>query len=524
MGQYLNPGNELFRTIRNGDYVDKSGMISIINQSIDSPRRMICISRPRRFGKSFAAQMLSAYYDKTCDSTKLFEDLAISKDASFREHMNKYDIIYFDMASVMWDAGEPGKISEYIERQVTKELIEAYPQIEKNESFSGTLLSAVQVTGNKIIMIVDEWDVIFRETKGNADAQNDYVKFLRGLFKNSGTSGKIFAAVYLTGILPIKKYGTQSAMSDFTEYSMLMPWKFAEYIGFTEEEVKDLCSRNGLSFEEMREWYDGYSFREIKSIYNPSSVMMAVQMGTLSSYWSRTESFESLKDYLDMDFDGLQQSIIKMIAGESCSVDTGSFGNDMSIINNRDDVLTLLIHLGYLVYDDEHQTVRIPNKEVLQEFERSVRNGKHTETMKLVMGAEQLLQDTINMDGEAVAEYLERMHNLETNPLYYNNEEALRSTIRSAYRTWVDHYIKIEELPSGKGFADIVFIPKKAESIPMLVIELKWNKLADTAIKQIKDKKYPEALINFGGDILLVGISYDSETKKHTCRIERLAK
>ena len=245
LGNYLNPGNSGFAGIRNDLYVDKSGMISLINESIETPRRLTCVSRPRRFGKSFAAQMLCAYYDRSCDSSGLFEDLDIAIEdkyaASYRKHLNKYDVIYLDMTAVIGAARSKEDIVPFVIRNVTGELVEAYPQVKVAEAFYDTLANAASLAGTKFIMIIDEWDAPIRESGDNPKVQRDYLEFLRSLFKNSGVTAKVFAAAYMTGILPIKKDGSQSAISDFQEFSIIYPMEFAEYVGFTEEEVRGLC-------------------------------------------------------------------------------------------------------------------------------------------------------------------------------------------------------------------------------------------------------------------------------------------
>jgi hypothetical protein len=523
MGNYLNIGNDGFTSIRKGTYVDKTGMISFVNSTLGTKQKLTCVSRPRRFGKSFAAQMLCAYYDRTCDSRSLFEDMEIAKDPSFEEHLNKYDVIYLDMT--MFIAGITdikGVVRELISA-IISEVREAYPEVKQKQTIYETLANVTDASGRKFIFIIDEWDVLFREAKDDAEIQKEYIQFIRSLFKGSLTD-KIFAGAYITGILPIKKYGTQSAMTDFVECSMLMPMGLAEYVGFTEPEVRALCEQYHVDFDEMKRWYDGYAFRQVKSVYNPNSVMKAVTSGEFSSFWTRTETYESLRLYIDMDFDGLKEAIVQMLGGAHYPIDTESFENDMSTFKNRDDVLTLLVHLGYLAYDAEHMTVRIPNEEIRQEFVRAVKNGSRKELAKLIQSSDLLLEATLDMDGDAVGEIIEEAHNAGCAPLFYNNEQALRSVIRFAYISSVDEFLRVEELPSGRGYADVVYIPKKGSSMPAIVVELKWNKPADCAIDQIKNRNYPQALEDYGSDILLVGVSYDVKTKKHSCRIEKISR
>ena len=526
MGNYLNPGNSGFTTVRNDVYVDKTGLIKLINQTIDTPRCLTCISRPRRFGKSFAAKMLCAYYDKTCDSTELFDDLEISKDKDYQKYLNKYDVIYLDMSSVI-GATTPDDIVSYIIRNLTEEIVSVYPEVKRGESLFDTLANTVTYTGNKIVMIIDEWDAPIRETIGESGVQKEYLLFLRSLFKNSGTTDKIFAAAYMTGILPIKKDGSQSAISDFEEFTMVKPRKFGKYVGFTEEEVSGLCHIYDVDYEKMKVWYDGYSFPGVESVYNPNSVVKAARNNDFDSYWTQTSAAESLMEYISLDFDGLSKTIAELIGGIEVEVDTNGFSNDLVTFRDKDDVLTLLIHLGYLAYDEETQKVHIPNEEIKREFAKTIRGVKRDETIRRVRESNQLIYDTVHQNTEAVAAQIEKIHTEETALLFYNNEQALRSVIKLAYFSYRDYYVKFEELPAGNGYADIVYFPKKNSNLPALLIEMKWDKSAEGAIAQIKQKHYPDAIKEFGGEILLVGINYDKDApageRKHTCVIEKYA-
>jgi hypothetical protein len=521
MGKYLNLGNDGFTSIRKGIYVDKTGLIAYINSTLGTAQKLTCVSRPRRFGKSFAAKMLCAYYDRGCDSRKLFEDLEIAKEPSFEEYLNKYDVIYLDITYFISTSRNIKDVLNNLQSAVIRELGMTYPEIERSEVLADMLSNIADATGNKFIVIIDEWDALFREAKDDEALQKEYIQLLRSLFKSSFTD-KMIAGAYITGILPIKKYGTQSAMTDFVEYSMLSPMGLAEYVGFTEPEVRTLCEQYHVDFDEMKRWYDGYAFRHVKSVYNPNSVMKAVTSGEFSSFWTRTETYESLKIYIDMDFDGLKESIVQMLGGSHCPVKTIAFQNDMTSIKSRDDVFTLLVHLGYLAYDASDKTVRIPNEEIRQEFVTAVENGNHKELAKLIQTSELLLKATIRGEEDVVAEALETAHSAGTAPLFYNDEQALRSVIRFAYISCVDEYLRIEELPTGIGYADVVYIPKKGSALPAMIVELKMNKSADSAIDQIKNRNYPQALEGYGSDILLVGVSYDAKTKEHTCRIEKM--
>lgn len=518
MGTYLNPGNSGFERITQSNYVDKTGMIGIINKRIDTTDNLICISRPRRFGKSYAAQMLCAYYDHTCDSHSLFDELEVSNTKKYDDCLNKYNVIYLDMSNLLGKV-KPEKLISFIEENITDELLSEYTDIRKGSTFDQTLINAIEAGKPKIIMIIDEWDAPIRETP---QITQEYLRFLRMLFKSSNTTSKIFAAAYMTGILPIKKDKSQSAISDFREFTIINPSIFAEYTGFTEDEVRKICADYNMNFEEAKRWYDGYSFAGAESIYNPYSVMMAMTMGEYESYWKQTSVAENLVTYININMGDLQSDILKLIAGERLKVNVTKFHNDFQTFNSKDDVLTLLVHLGYLAYDKKDKRVRIPNEEVRYEFDELLESPQHTRLIDLITDSEKLLQETLNGNERAVAEAIERVRETNYAPMFYNNEQALRYVIKFAYIVCIDYYLKVEELPTGKGIADVVFIPKHDTSLPAMIVELKWNKDAESAINQMKDRKYPSIFNDYDGEVMLVGINYNEKTKKHSCKIEKI--
>ena len=523
MGNYLNVGNDGFAAVRKGIYIDKTKLISFINRTLGSKNKLTCVSRPRRFGKSFAAQMLCAYYDKSCNSRKLFEDLDISADASFERYLNQYHVIYLDISLFISRASDIKEVICDIQNAVSAEIKDAFPDASKGRDLAEVLVFAAKAANEKFIMIIDKWDALFRKAKNDSQLQKEYITLLRSLFKSSWTD-TIFDAAYITGILPIKKYGTQSAMTDFKEYTMTQPEPLESFVGFTEQEVRSLCVDSPLSFEEMEKWYDGYVLGNGIHIYSPRSVMEAVERGRIGNYWAQSETYESLKIYIEMNEDGLKEAVVQMLGGAHIRTDVAAFQNDMTTIRSRDDVLTLLVHLGYLSYDIDSKSVYIPNEEVREEFIRAVTTGKHTEIAKLIRNSERLLEATLNMDEETVAAAIEEAHKAGAAPTFYNNEQALRSVIRIAYISCIDEFLRIDELPSGHGYADVVFFPKKNSAMPLLLIELKWNKTEEGALRQIKNRDYPQVLKDYGGDMLLVGINYDVRSRKHTCRIEKYRK
>ena len=521
MGIFINTGNEGFRSARNSEYVDKSGLIAVVNNTLFSEARFTCVSRCRRFGKSMAAKMLCAYYDKSCQSRELFADLEIVGHPSFEEHLNKYPVIYLDLSEFVMQFHEIDAV-DILDKRLREDVLRANPVTEQVEGddLMDTLVRIVEQTGNQFVFIIDEWDAICREYKPGTHAMDRYVDWLRRMFK--GVSAyRVFAGVYMTGILPIKKYQTQSALNNFREYSMVQPRKMAGYFGFTKEEVRKLADKYGMDFEELKKWYDGYQIGSEPSMFNPNSVMQAIEDGMCDSYWARTGAFDAVSDYISMNFEGLKDDVVAMLAGGWAKVNTTKFQNDMAIIRSRDDALTVLIHLGYLSYDRHKLECRIPNREVSMEMENAVENTNWTNVVETLQQSEQLLQATLDGDAEAVARGIDAAHDEETSILSYNNESSMACVLSIAYYYAKNDYIIHRELASGKGFADIVLIPRKNVSSPALVIELKYDKDADTAIAQIKRKEYPAKVAQYTDDLLLVGINYDKETKTHSCVIER---
>ena len=523
-GIYLNPGNEGFwNAVRSKIYIDKTRLIAYTNELINTEQRFICVSRPRRFGKSMTLKMLAAYYSCGCNSKELFEGRNIEGENSFLEHLNQYDVIFLNMQQFLIRARSQN-VTDYLERVVISEIRETYGALfSEKETILAVVLEQIFVkTGKKFIFLIDEWDCVMREQQESEALQKQYLDFLRDLLKDQSYA----ALAYMTGILPVKKYGEHSALNMFWEYSMTDQKVLQEYTGFTEKEVKSLCECFGMDFAETSSWYDGYKFPEYQHVYNPRSVVEAMSCHKFSNYWASTEVYDALKIYMDMDFDGLRADIVRMLGGGHVKINTRSFRNDMRNFKTKDDVLTLLVHLGYLAYDSETREAFIPNKEIIEEFENAMSVGGWSEVMRVVMESEKLLEDTLACNEESVAEGLDRAHMEISSILTYNDENSLGCAIGLAYYSARKDYMLIRELPTGHGFADVVFLPLPHTGKPALVIELKYEKTAAAAIQQIKDRKYTKALENYTGEILLVGINYDKNCadKPHRCVIERIKK
>lgn len=522
MGIYLNPNNDRFKQALNSEiYVDKSKLISVTNKRLRTEQKYICVSRPRRFGKSMNLGMLAAYYSRGCESGRLFDNLSIAKDKSYRTHLNQYNVIYLNMQQFLSNSHDIEEMLNKLKISLIYDLEDDFEEIRLRVEMGLTYnLNRIYLKNHTpFVILIDEWDCVMREHKNDKESQKAYLDFLRDLLKDQD----YVALAYMTGILPIKKYGTHSALNMFREYSMLNSAEYKDYIGFTNEEVSNLCDEYDVDFTDMKSWYDGYDL-EGTELYCPNSVVRSIEERQFCGFWTETETYEALAAYIAMNFDGLKDTVEKLLAGQEQSVDTRTFLNDMITFANKDDILTLLIHLGYLGYHADKRTVYIPNKEIADEFIVSMKaTGLWKETIETVLASRQLLSDTLKGDSQKVAEAIEAAHRRNSSILNYNNEQSLRFIILIAYYYARESYDIIQEMPGGDGFADIVFVPKSfvdATAFPPMVVELKWNGSAQSAIEQIKSKHYPDALTSYK-DALLVGINYDKDSKKHECAIEK---
>ena len=528
MGLYLNPNADAFqKSLNNKIYIDKSLVLAELNDLVNTDQGFVCMSRPRRFGKSLVGNLISAYYSKGCDTRSIFSQMKIGQTPDYDKYLNKLNVIKLDLNGWYQNSLIKGQVEVLIgtiNNKLRKEFSEQFASIcfEEDDTIADCILKVYSSIGEKFVIIIDEYDVLVRE-KVPQTLFDSYLSFLNGLFKDT-TIRPAIALAYITGIMPIVRDKVQSKLNEFSEYTMLRPAQFAGMIGFTEEEVKGLCEKYSVDYDECLRWYDGYKMSDTVKVCNPLSVVNAVTRGEFDSYWSATGSFEALRDYILMDFEGIRQDIIQMIAGESVEVEAGTFQNTMDSFHSKDDVFTYLIHLGYLYYNRKEKTCQIPNEEVRQEWIKSIRlSPDYKSVMAVVNASKRLLDDTINGNAEAVARALDAAHTEVTNPLTYNDEHCFQSAICLAYFYANTRYTLIKELPTGKGYADLVLVPY-LPNIPAMVIELKHNKSTESALQQIKDRNYHEALNLYYDNLLFVGINYDEKTKEHTCKIERVMK
>ena len=524
---FVNVDNVSFQMEKNGDYVDKSEIISLINRFINGQKRFICVTRPRRFGKSVTLDMLNAYYSKGCDSKELFSDLKISSLPVFDKHLNQHDVIYLDMMEFADNEGNGNKYLENLNTEVVSELKETYPErLEKDKSYS--LPEAISSLKKRFVFIIDEWDFVFRQYPDNKKLQEDFIDLLRALFKDRSRQS-LAELVYMTGILPIARYNTQSALNNFSEYTILNPGMYAKYYGFTEEEVKTLCEKYQLDFETTKFWYDGYKVGGYE-LYNPNSIIELINHGTFESYWSNTSAYGLVKEAINLNFEGLKDDIIKLCSGDTISIplpEIKSYNTADLNFKNKVAIYIYLVHLGYLGCNLEEGIIYVPNEETRLELLNSVKENHWPQYEGALKLSEQVVAATYNKDAETVATLLSKIHEDKVPALEYNNESALRYVVLMAYLATESYYLApLNEFPTGKGFADIVYLPISANSKrkPALIIELKKDSSAKVALEQIKERDYVSRVKEYTDNILLIGINYDSKTKQHSCTIEEYSK
>ena len=521
MGTYFNPSNESFTKDKNFKiYIDKTELLEFLNESICTPQNCISVSHARRFGKSHAAGMIDAYYSRGCDSYELFKDTKITTKDCFKKHLNKYNVIHLDVSSV-FDFHKEDLIEE-IHKRISMEMREIYgEQLDYSNDLCLLINNIYKIEGIPFVIIIDEWDCVIRNSENEA-LVHKYLQFLHSIFKSE--ESKTFLALgYITGILPIKKIEDESALNNFDEYTMVSSAPITQYYGFTENDVRYLCEKYDMDFETTKAWYNGYLIDGMH-MYNPNSVSRAMIKHKFDSYWRNTSSFSAINKFITMNYEGLKDDILNMLAGGNADVEVGTFRNDLSDITSKDEALTALIHLGYLGYDAEDLSAYVPNYEVASAYNLALRSSGWSQVAKMISRCDEVLKATIRKDTEKVAEIIELAHETYTSILKYNDENSLSCVLTMAYFTAPAYYNIVREFPAAKGFADMVFIPRaNAGNRPAMVVELKYNQSADSAINQIKERRYQGALSGYSDKILLVGVNYDADgedKKKHTCVIE----
>ncbi len=519
MSFYLNSDNSKFSEYKSSAiFVDKSMLIQECNDVFGSESSYICVTRPRRFGKTLAISMLNAYYSKGCDSREMFKDLKISKDPGFEEHLNKHNVIWIDMAELYANSSDKTQFVKKLKNIILRDLKENYTNVDFTDlELWEAFIQIKSKTKEKFIFLIDEWDVIYREQENNNVLCEEYTDFLRGLFKSSGVSSCI-DLVYMTGILPIRRYTTQSTLNMFKEYNMLDARELTEFVGFTEEEVKGLCAQYHRDFNEIKNWYDGYHLRGIE-IYNPKSVVEAVLTGECADYWTQTSATEAVSTYMNYDHGALKDLFAKMILGEKSYVNPGKFNNDLTEVDSQDAALTVLIHLGYLAYDEESESCYIPNYEIKEEFVTALDKLHWKEIYNPINNSMKLYKETLNGNADFINETLDKNHADLASQFNKNKEDVLGMIVHISYYSMTQWYDFHKESTSLKGRSDIAILPKDNTHIPFIV-ELKVDSTPEDAISQIKEKEYFSSLGSYKGKVLLLGISYDSKTMRYSSKVE----
>lgn len=555
MGAYLNSGKQGYQMAVNSEiFVDKTEMISYLNSVVNTEQRFVSVSRPRRFGKSMAADMICAYYDREADSRELFEHRKLSECEPIKVaertlewdfYLGSSDVLHIVMTKFFKKKISVEQALADMQRLVIRDYKKIYPGIDyyNDENLIQTIEDVYSEIDRQLVIVIDEWDAVFRIRQDDKDGQTEYLDFLRDLMKDNNH----VALAYMTGILPIKKYGEHSALNMFDEYSIMQPMELATYSGFTEDEVRKLCEQYEMSYDEISDWYDGYlisntipvnkrklyregGYEEHRfRIYSPLSVVNAMRSGIIKNYWNKTESYEALAEYIRKDYDGLKDAVALLMDGGRLKIDPSTYQNDMTTFTGRDDVLSLLVHLGYLGFDDESSEVFIPNREILDEFKTSTKGKEWIDTFKSFETSLMLLEATWKCDADMVARLVEDAHNKTSNKTY-NDEAALSYGIQLAYYAAQKYYTTILELDTGKGYADVVYLPAPQYSDkPALLIELKYGKDTEAGMNQVRRQKYLDRFAHYKGNTLVIVINYDKDIpntshdfKHHSCSIDKV--
>ena len=525
MGIYLNPSNIGFKeTLAARIYVDKTMLISELNKFIDEANKYVCVSRPRRFGKTIATNMLCAYYSKGCDSRELFKDLKISKADNYEKYLNKLNFIKIDIASEYQNAKDKDNLINKLNDRIKREFVAQFPQVDFSfcETMADCMLEVFSAANERFVIILDEYDCLVRDEFGT-DLFADYLKFLNGLFK-SDTLRPAIALAYITGILPVVRDRVQSKLNNFREYTILDALELSEFVGFTAEETIQLCEKYGVDYKLCKKEYDGYQLNGYE-VFNPESVVMCMLTKKFGNFWGRTSTFRVITDRLAQNFKGLKDDVIKMLAGESVEVDPVTYLNTMTDFVTKDDALTYLIHVGYLAFNNEDSTCRIPNMEVRKDWHRAVSIlPDYSVTDQIIKDSREAWNQLLDGDADAVAKALDESHIHVTSHRNYNNEAALASAVYLAFIYALNNYTVIKEASAGKGIADVLYIPVQDNyEHPAVIIELKHEQSASKALEQIKSKEYFRPFDNYKGKILFVAINYKDD-KTHECEISEWEK
>ncbi len=538
MGHYIDQGNFSFaQAVHDEIYVDKSPLIEHLNRMINTRRKFLCVTRPRRFGKSLAAQMLCAYYDRSCDSRPLFKELKIARDETFERYLNKFPVISLDVHEERSRVHDGMEFVPWLQNRILHELAERWPDcLADCKTVPDALASINEKTNAQFVITLDEWHSIYRTDEENPKAQEAWIEFLRALFKGQ-SADKYIALAYMTGVLPIRNYASESPLSNFDEYTIFTSYPLESCFGFTLDEVQALCSQYKMDFGEMKRWYDGYRIRgfatengetveKVMHICNPNSVVRAIMRREFECYWNDTGSLDPVRRFVQMDIEGTKSALVQMLSGGTCHFRQVPFNNTFNDAQTYDSVMTRLTHLGYIRYDKITREGTIPNEEIREAIYDIASAARWNGVLRSIEASEKFIDAIVHGNSNAVADILDKIHCDLASILTFNNENTLACVVMYACYTARQDFFVFRELPSGVGFVDIALIPLPSRNLPAVLVELKWDKNADTAIEQIHNRKYTSAFDNYNGEIVLAGINYnkDSQNKMHECKIERMMK
>ena len=505
----------LFQRARNSAiYVDKSGMIPEVTRRLNTMNQYVCVTRPRRFGKSINAQMLAAYYTKGQDTKALFHDLAVAADPTCAAHQNAHNVFFLDMSRIPSNCVSFRDYLTYLTNNLSADILEAYPQLrERNPNDIPAMLNAV---GDRFLFILDEWDAIFyRDFMTEADKLS-YLEFLKLLLKDQ----PYVELAYLTGVLPIARYSSGSALNMFEEFSFLNDNIFDRYFGFTEDEVNFLCQRQQtVPYEEICRWYDGYVTATGLRLFNPRSVNLALTRGVCLNYWTDTGPMNEVAACIEHNVDAVREDVVRLVAQAPVFAKLNGYSASDLRLDTRDEILSAMVVYGFLSYHND--TLRIPNHELMEKFQAVLSRQSLGAVKAIVDRSREMLNATLLKDAEKVAEILENTHDREIPFLQYNDENALSCVITLCYLAARDFYEVKREAKSGKGYCDYLFLPKKGQNTA-IILELKVDGTCEAAIQQIKAKNYIQQAAGCER-VLYVGINYDKKSKTHQCIIEEAA-
>ncbi|MCD8110450.1 MAG: ATP-binding protein [Clostridiales bacterium] len=533
MGYYLNSNKvySLYKSEANKPYfVDKTEMLVELMTLVEQGNNHVCITRPRRFGKSVMATMVGAFFSKGFDSSSIFDSLKIAREKKYREHLNRHDVIYIDFSEAANISKSYDRFIEKIEKKLITDLCCAFPSLEFDEDDTVVeyLRTIHEETMTSFVFVFDEWDCIFHKKYTTDDDKESYINFLASLTKGTG----YVSLSYMTGVLPVAKYSSGSTINNFIEYTMATDDKFSEYFGFTESEVDELyrryetaVSERNVSREELKLWYDGYHTPLSERMYNPRSVVLALDRNRVRSYWTTTGPYSEISGYIVNDIDGVKRDVALMIAGESVPADVEEFAATAMHLSTRNEIFSAMVVYGFLNYEDGR--VHVPNRELMNEFAKTIRREKKLGYIyDLANASSRMLRATLDGDTKTMEEILQFAHDTETPLLDYNNETELTAIVNLVYLAARDSYYVEREDKAGEGYVDFIFYPERQGDDGMIV-ELKVDDTPEAAIRQIKDRKY---VLKFQGKmaekkrhtgrILMIGIAYSRKSKDHHCRVE----